>query len=54
VFGSCIHILYTGCAKIKKNNSGAKRLKELKVPNNYKAIELCYVWDYDDYGKRPL
>jgi len=29
VFGSCIiHILYTGCAKIKKNNSGAKRLSE--------------------------
>ena len=29
VFGSClIHILYTGCAKIKKkNNSGPKRLK---------------------------
>jgi len=27
VFGSCIiHILYTGCAKIQKNNSGAKRL----------------------------
>ena len=27
VFGSCIiHILYTGCAKIKKN-FGAKRLK---------------------------
>jgi len=27
VFGSCfIHILYTGCAKFKKNNSGAKRL----------------------------
>ena len=26
-FGSCIiHILYTECAKIKKNNSGAKRL----------------------------
>ena len=26
-FVSCIiHILYTGCAKIKKNNSGAKRL----------------------------
>jgi len=25
VFGSCcIHILYTGCAKIKKNDSGAK------------------------------
>jgi len=30
VFGSCIiHILYTGCAKIKKNNSGSKRLNIL-------------------------
>ena len=28
IFVSCIiHILYTGCAKIKKNNSGAKRLR---------------------------
>ena len=27
VFGSCIiHIFYTVCAKIKKNNSDAKRL----------------------------
>ena len=27
-FGSCIiHILYTGCAELKKNNSGAKGLK---------------------------
>ena len=27
VFGSCfIHILYTGVLKLKKNNSGAKRL----------------------------
>ena len=27
IFGSCIiHILYTGCGKIKKNNSSAKRL----------------------------
>ena len=27
LFGSCsIHILYTGCAKIKRNNSGAKGL----------------------------
>ena len=34
VFGSCIiHILYTGCAKIKKNNSGAKRL--IKDEVNY-------------------
>ena len=31
VFGSCIiHILYTGCAKIKKN-SGAKRLMPIKA-----------------------
>ena len=29
VFSSCIiHILYTGCAKIKKNNSGAERLNQ--------------------------
>jgi hypothetical protein len=35
VFGSCfIHILYTGCAKIKKNNSGAKRLKTLSCLQN--------------------
>ena len=31
-FGSCIiHILYTGCAKIKKNNSDAKRLKVKEI-----------------------
>ena len=31
VFGSCIiQILYTGVLKFKKNNSGAKRLKETK------------------------
>ena len=31
-FGSCIiHILYTECAKIKKNNSGAKRLNPLRT-----------------------
>ena len=36
VFGSCIiHILYTGCAKIKKNNSGAKRLN---IPH---VTQLC-------------
>ena len=29
LFDSCvIHILYTGCAKIKKNNSGSKGLKK--------------------------
>jgi hypothetical protein len=33
VFGSCvIHILYTGCAKIKKkNNSGAKGLTHFQA-----------------------
>jgi hypothetical protein len=31
-FGSCIiHIFYTGCAKIKKKNSGAKRLREIRL-----------------------
>ena len=30
LFGSCIiHILYTGCAEIKKKNSGTKRLTVL-------------------------
>jgi len=34
VFGSCIiHILYTGCAKIKKNNSGARSLKRHRNDN---------------------
>ena len=28
IFGSCIiHILFTECAKIKKNNPGSKRLR---------------------------
>ena len=32
LFGSCItHILYTECAKIKKNNSGAKRLMNQRL-----------------------
>ena len=32
VFGSCIiHILYTGCAKIKKNISGAKWLSIINL-----------------------
>jgi len=34
LFGSCIiHILYTECAEIKKNNSGAKGLKCDKFKN---------------------
>jgi len=43
-FGSCIiHILYTGCAKIWKNNSGAKRLTQysarLRIPQS--LVWLC-------------
>ena len=39
LFGSCIiHILYTECAKIKKNNSGAKRL--IKV---YLLVSELYI-----------
>ena len=34
LFGSCIiHILHTGCAKIKKNNSGAKGLMDVSIGN---------------------
>ena len=39
IFGSCfIHILYTECANISKNNSGAKRLK-----NNNKIYIKIYI-----------
>ena len=42
VFGSCIiHILYTGCAKIKKNNNyGAKRLKLQFVPARQHCVAV--------------
>jgi len=34
LFGSCIiHILYTGVLKLKKNNSGAQRLREVDYCN---------------------
>jgi len=40
VFGSCIiHILYTGCAKIQKNNSGAKRL----MSAHRRAVDLTSI-----------
>ena len=36
LFGSCIiHTLYTGCAKVKKSNSGAKGLI-----HNFMLLEL--------------
>jgi hypothetical protein len=41
LFGFCIiHILYTGCAKIKKNNSVAKRLKAVKIMLKFKWNEV--------------
>ena len=41
-FGSCIiHILYTGCAEIKKkNNSGAKGLKYLCIYSFSNCINI--------------
>ena len=49
VFGSCIiHILYTGCAKIKKNNSGSKRLIYWGQ-DSYRMLSFrdCAVLKYD-------
>ena len=44
VFGSCIiHILYTGCAKNKKNNSGAKILSVFSLQNAVCFIILTYL-----------
>ena len=38
LFGFCIiHIIYTGCAKIKKNNSGTKRLKKY-----WQSVARCH------------
>ena len=49
VFGSCIiHILYTGCAKFKKNNSGAKRLMRYVTivgTRHEQASNVCSVID---------
>jgi len=43
VFGSCIiHILYTGCAKIKKNNSGAKSLSGLVRFAEIWFLRVCH------------
>jgi len=40
-FGSCIiHILYTGCAEIKKNNSGARSL-------TYQMLFFSFFYIYD-------
>ena len=40
LFGSCvIHILYTGCVKIKENNSGSKGLSR----NTWEAVHCLYI-----------
>jgi len=42
VFGYCIiHILYTGCVKIKKNNSDAKRLTLPTHPTVHTRDEIA-------------
>jgi len=48
LFVSCIiHILYTGCAKIKKNNSGAKRLNnEIKKQVTSSWSIFIQAWQY--------
>ena len=49
VFGYCIiHILYTGCAKIKKNNAGAKRLKQYFYCPKYVTF-----WDFSKSHLSP-
>jgi len=47
---SIIHILYTECAKIKKNNSGGKRLNDaLSDPN-----DLYLYWKHPDVCETPV
>ena len=42
IFGSCIiHILYTECAKIKTNNSGAKRLTAIGLSPGVSGYLTC-------------
>jgi len=49
VFSSCvIHILYTVCAKIKKNNSDAKRLIEIHRTWNMKSKLMPVIMDTDN------
>ena len=44
LFRSCIiHILYTGCAKIKKNNSGAKGLRAASLIETCRGLLTKYI-----------
>ena len=50
VFGSCIIlILYTGCTKIKKNNSGAKGLKR-SINGICRILLVAYIVVLMTYG----
>ena len=53
VFCPCIiHILYTGCAKIKKNNSGAKRLKQ--EYHTYSSLQIRKSSTKERYGRMKI
>ena len=44
LFGSCIiHISYTGCAEIKKNNFGAKGLTDKNVTEIRDKKDACKI-----------
>jgi hypothetical protein len=54
LFGSCIiHILYTECAEIKENNSGAKGLNE-HINQSFTISELRYKIRYKRTPKYQL
>ena len=52
LFGSCIIlILYTKCAKIKKNNSGAKRLRTAGLSYSGISFAIYEALEKSGYGK---
>ena len=55
LFGSCIiHILYTGCAKIKKKYSGAKRLKEIRYAGHVEDMSVTRNGSYILFKDLPV
>ena len=57
VFGSCIiHILYTECAKIKKKNSGAKKVKRQHgCGKEYISnLKIAVFWDVTAWYLAPF
>ena len=52
IFGSCIiHILYTGCAKIKINNSSAKKVN---IPLTKKIVSVIFLHHFTFHVVTPL